>query len=69
MYREEIVLVSKKNFSKIWGWRSRICELFEIIKTIYINSEMSEEFLEQSFNLLLQLRFLSSNTVIGGCRL
>ena len=65
MYREEIVLVIEENFSKIWGWRSRICELFEIIKTIYSNSERSEEFLEQntySFNLLLQLRFLRYTT-------
>ena len=31
---------------EIRGWRSRICKIFEIIWTIYSNSERSEQFLD-----------------------
>ena len=41
----KIVLVIEKPF-EIWGWRPRICELFEITRTIYSNSESSEQFLK-----------------------
>jgi hypothetical protein len=35
---------SRKTF-EIRGWRPRICKIFEIIRTIYSNSERSEQFL------------------------
>ena len=34
----------KKTF-EIWGWRPRICKIFEIFRTIYSNHERSEQFL------------------------
>ena len=53
----------KKMFNWVWktfeirGWRPRICEFFEIIRTIYSNSERSEQFLvtECFFNLFLEV--------------
>ena len=41
---EKIALVIKKTF-EIWGWRWRIFKIFEITRTIYSNSERSEQFL------------------------
>ena len=41
---EKVVLVIEKNF-EIRGWRLRICKHFEITRTIYSNSERSEQFL------------------------
>ena len=38
---EKIVLVIEKN----WGWRPRIFKIFEVTRTIYSNSERSEQFL------------------------
>ena len=51
---EKIVLVIEKSF-EIRGWRPRICKNFEISRTIYSNSERSEQFLvtECFFNLFL----------------
>ena len=40
---EKIVLVMEKNF-----WNSRICKIFEITRTIYSNSQRSEQFLKQN---------------------
>ena len=39
------------------GWRPRICNIFEITRTIYSNSERSEQFLvtECFFNLFLEV--------------
>ena len=53
---EKIVLVIKK-FFEILGWRPRICKIFEITRTIYSNSERSEQFLvtECLFNLFLEV--------------
>ena len=53
---EKIVLVIEKNF-EIRGWRPRICKIFEITRTIYSNSERSEQFLvtECFFNLFLEV--------------
>ena len=47
---------SRKNF-EIWGWRARICKIFEITRTIYSNSERSEQFLvtECFFNLFQEI--------------
>ena len=47
---------SRKTF-EIWGWRPRICKLFEITWTIYSNSERPEQFLvtECFFNLFLEV--------------
>ena len=41
---------------EIRGWRPRICKIFEITRTIYSNSERSEQFLvtECFFNLFLR---------------
>ena len=41
----------------IWGWRPRICKIFEITRTIYSNSERSEQFLvtECFFDLFLEV--------------
>ena len=39
---EKNVLVIEKNF---WNSRPRICKIFEIIRTIYSNSERSDNFL------------------------
>ena len=40
-----------------WDWRPRICKHFEITRTIYSNSERSEQFLvtECFFNLFLEV--------------
>ena len=53
-------LWSRESF-EIRGWRPRICKIFEITRTIYSNSERSEQFLvtECFFNLFLE--FLRSN--------
>ena len=42
---------------EIWGWRPRICKIFEIPRTIYSNSERSEQFLvtECFFNLFREV--------------
>ena len=50
----------RENLLKIWGWRSRICKLFEITGTIYSNSQRSEEFLvtECFSNLFLEVSHL-----------
>ena len=55
---EKIVLVIKKTF-EIQGCRLRICKMFEITRTIYSNSERSEQFLvtECFFYLFLFLVF------------
>ena len=49
---KKIVLVIEKNF-----WRPRICKIFEITRTIYSNSESSEQFsvTECFFNLFLEV--------------
>ena len=53
---KKIVLVIEKKF-EIQGWRPRICKNFEITRTIYSNSERSEELLvtECFFNLFLEV--------------
>ena len=38
-----------------WGWRPRICKNFEIIRTIYSNSERSEEFLKRMGFFFLEI--------------
>jgi hypothetical protein len=45
---------------EIRGWRPRICKTFEITRTIYSNSERSEQFLvtECFFNLFLEVSHL-----------
>ena len=35
----------REKLLKIRGWRPRICKIFQIIRTTYSNSEMSEQFL------------------------
>jgi hypothetical protein len=47
---------SRKTF-EIRGWRPRICKIFEITRTIFSNSERSEQFLvtECFFNLFLEV--------------
>ena len=47
---------SRKTF-EIRGWRVRICNIFEITRTIYSNSERSEQVLvtEYFFNLFLEV--------------
>ena len=37
----------REKLFEIRGWRPRICKFFEITRTIYSNSERSEQFLEQ----------------------
>ena len=51
---KKIVLVIKKN---LWNSRPRIFRIFEITRTIYSNSERSEQFLvtECFFNLFLEV--------------
>ena len=46
-----------RNKIEIWGWRPRICNIFEIITTINSNSERSEQVLlkECIFNLFLEV--------------
>ena len=56
----------KKSFSdwekllKFKGCRLRICNIFEITRTIYSNSERSEQFLvtESFFNLFLEVSYI-----------
>ena len=48
---------TRKTF-KLWGWRPRICKNFEITKTIYSNSETSDQFLKQDAFLTCSWRFL-----------
>ena len=50
------VLVIEK-FFEIQDWRPRVCKIFEINRTIYSNSERSEQFLvtECFFNLFLEV--------------
>ena len=57
---EKIVLWLRKTF-EIRGWRPRICKIFEIIRTIYSNSERSEQILvtECFFNLFLEVSHIS----------
>ena len=47
----------RKNCSSDRGWRPRIFKIFEITRTIYSNSERSEQFLvtECFFNLFLEV--------------
>ena len=40
------------NIVRIWGWRPRICKIFEITRTIYSNSERSEQFLVKGWFFL-----------------
>ena len=44
-----------------WGWRPSICKIFEITRTIYSNSERSEQCLvtECFFNLFLEVSYVS----------
>ena len=53
---EKKILVIEEKF-EIRGWRPRICKIFEITRTIYSNSERSEQFLvtECFFNLFLEV--------------
>ena len=46
-----------RNTFEIQGWRPRICKNFEITRTIYSNSERSDQFLvtECFFNLFLEV--------------
>ena len=57
---EKIVLVIEKNF-----WNSRLkaenLQNFEITRTIYLNSERSDQFLKQEAFLTCSWRFLGSN--------
>ena len=48
---------NREKLLKNRGWRSRICKIFEITRTIYLNSEKSEQFLvtECFFNLFLEV--------------
>ena len=43
-YEKKMFKWSRKTF-EIWGWRPRIFKIFEITRTIYSNSERSEQFL------------------------
>ena len=47
----------REKLFEIWGWRPRIFKNFEITRTIYSNSERSEQFLvtECFFNLFLEV--------------
>ena len=51
---------SRKTF-EIRGGRLRICKMFEITRTIYSNSERSEQFLKQNAFLTCSWRFLRSS--------
>ena len=54
--RKNCSSVREKTFV-IQGWRPRVCKIFEITRTIYSNSERSEQFLvtECFFNLFLEV--------------
>ena len=56
----KIVLVIEKTFG-IRGWKPRICKNFEMTRTIYSNSESSEEYLVTECFLTCSWRFLMSN--------
>ena len=58
--RKKNVLVIEKT-SEIRGWRPRICKHFEVTRTIYSNSERSEQFLVTECFLTCSCRFLRSN--------
>ena len=60
--RKKLFLWSRKTF-EIRGWRPRICKIFEISRTIYLNSERSEQFLKENNSLTYFWRFLRSNTL------
>ena len=55
-YEKKMFQWSIKTF-EIQSWRPRICKIFEITRTIYSNSERSEQFLltEYFFNLFLEV--------------
>ena len=62
----KIDLVIEKKYLKFRGWKPRICKIFEITRTIFSNSERSEQFLvtECFFNLFLvvsQIRTIRIN--------
>ena len=42
---EQALLFWLRKYYEIWGWRPRICKIFEITSTIFSNSERSEEYL------------------------
>ena len=46
---------------EIRGWRLRICKIFEITRTIYLNGERSDQFFKQNFFFTCSWRFLRSN--------
>ena len=56
-YCEKILFWGSRKTFEIRGWRPRVCKIFEITRTIYSNSERSEQFLvtECFFNLFLQV--------------
>ena len=54
LWERVVLLIEKK-------WRLRICKFFEITRTIYSNSERSDQFLETDFFLTCSWRFLRSN--------
>ena len=60
--RKKLFYWSRKTFD-IRGWRPRIFKNFEITRTIYSNSERSEQFLltECFFNLFLEVSQISKN--------
>ena len=57
---EKIVLVIQKKLFEIRGWRSQICKMFEITRTIYSNSERSEKILVTECFLTFSMGFLIS---------
>ena len=59
--RKKLFQWSRKTF-EIRGWRPRICKISEITRTIYSNSERSEQFLvTECFFNFCSWRFLISN--------
>ena len=58
--RKKLFWWSRKTFV-ILGWKPRICQIFEITRTIYSNSERSEEFLVQ-VNIFQKHSFLNQLT-------
>ena len=62
---EKIVLVIEKNF---WNLRLK-AEKIEISRTIYSNTERSEQFLKQNSFLTCTWRFLRSNTYFRTIRI
>ena len=53
---EKVVLGFEKNF-EIQGWKTRICKMFEITRTVHSNSEKLEQFFvtECFSNLFLEV--------------